>query len=284
MNIIVILDLFGTIVLYSGINIIGKVHLGGILSSLTTSSSLSNSFVSSFPRRSSLLPTIPLTPDNRFDDELHLLSPVQPLQSNVISKSGQCIGLKNPAGNRLSLSYPGGKYFRFSIPVICENLLITNCLLSIREVLPKSLGMTVIIKWYGTRNAPGTQDFSLHQEWEMFQNFMFDLINRNWNSMRENSLSPSEEPIKRRKNDNSNGSNSDWNFMLSKTNKSYIYNSRSQGSRKTSDNKESLLFPYAPLIMFSFHLVYEEMKLSGPMRSSLELLGHVSIIKYSAHS
>jgi hypothetical protein len=54
LNMIVAVDLTGGIVLYSGMNLVGKVHVAGIPSALTTSSYLSlnlgSQFDSSFPR------------------------------------------------------------------------------------------------------------------------------------------------------------------------------------------------------------------------------------------
>lgn len=75
MNMLAVLAPCGTLVLYSGVTMIGKVHVGGVLSSFAN---LSNSFSSSFPRRSSLLPSI--ISEALFDEELHTLSPVHPLQ------------------------------------------------------------------------------------------------------------------------------------------------------------------------------------------------------------
>lgn len=69
----------GNVMLYSGPYFTGKIHIGGILSGLTTPSNISSSF-SSFPRRSSLLPMSLHSSDSKFDDELHMLSPVLPLQ------------------------------------------------------------------------------------------------------------------------------------------------------------------------------------------------------------
>lgn len=75
MNMIAVLAPCGTLYLYSGAHVIGKVHVGGILSNLVN---LGSSFGASYPRRSSLLPTI--NSDCKFEDELHTLSPVHPLQ------------------------------------------------------------------------------------------------------------------------------------------------------------------------------------------------------------
>jgi anaphase-promoting complex subunit 1 len=37
-----------------------------------------------------------------------------------------------------------------------------------KQVLQRDLAMHVLIKWYGVRNAPGTQDISPAQEWQLF--------------------------------------------------------------------------------------------------------------------
>ena len=70
----------GNIMLYSGPYLTGKVHIGGVLSGLTTPTNITSS-MASFPRRSSLLPLSHAMETTKFDEELHLLSPVLPLQS-----------------------------------------------------------------------------------------------------------------------------------------------------------------------------------------------------------
>lgn len=77
LNSIAVIDLSGNIILYSGTSMMGKVHIGGVLAGLITSPyNQTNVFDTSFPRRSSLLPTshrdVPLLDDSA----LHQLSPV----------------------------------------------------------------------------------------------------------------------------------------------------------------------------------------------------------------
>lgn len=69
----------GNVMLYSGPTLVGKVHVGGILLSLSNTSNIRTS-LSSFPKRSSLLPMQAASTELRFDDELHMLSPVLPIQ------------------------------------------------------------------------------------------------------------------------------------------------------------------------------------------------------------
>jgi anaphase-promoting complex subunit 1 len=45
---------------------------------------------------------------------------------------------------------------------------VSECLSIMKQVLQRDLGMHILIKWYGMRNAPGTQDISPAQEWQLF--------------------------------------------------------------------------------------------------------------------
>lgn len=71
----------GTLVLYTGHTLVAKVHIGGVLSKIQPPAPINPTFASSFPRRSSLLPSVQT--EASFEDELHLLSPVHPLQSQL---------------------------------------------------------------------------------------------------------------------------------------------------------------------------------------------------------
>ena len=79
MKMLAVLAPCGTLFLYTGSSIIGKVHVGGVLSSFVNTTNLGSSFGSAYPRRSSLLPTI--NNEAKFEEDLHMLSPVHPLQS-----------------------------------------------------------------------------------------------------------------------------------------------------------------------------------------------------------
>jgi hypothetical protein len=45
---------------------------------------------------------------------------------------------------------------------------VSECLSTLKQVLQRDLAMHILIKWYGVRNAPGTQDISPAQEWQLF--------------------------------------------------------------------------------------------------------------------
>lgn len=100
MKMMVVLDVTGNIALYSGPTLASKVHIPNNLFVKNLSYKMAAPVISigsgtygsnpntntpnlTFPRRSSLLPTALQKPanDSPFDEELHLLSPVPPLQS-----------------------------------------------------------------------------------------------------------------------------------------------------------------------------------------------------------
>lgn len=131
----------GALILYTGPNMIGKVHIAGVLSNIPLHLNATSFGPSSFPRRSSLLPTVQT--EAKFEDELHLLSPVHPLQPQFSSRTNYCGGLRDAAANRLTLTYPDGKMYRISIPLISECPFVTKCLRAMKHVLKKELAIAV---------------------------------------------------------------------------------------------------------------------------------------------
>ena len=293
MNMIMVLAPCGTLMLYSGPSLVGKVHVAGILSSFVTSSAISNTFGSSFPRRSSLLPTVTNQSESNFDEELHMLSPVPPLQSSSPqpARLNNCQQIRDATGNRVTLVF-GDKSFRISLPLVTESLLVSKCLLTLREILPKDLAMATLIKWYGTRNTPGTQDYSREKEWEIFKNMIFQLCGRPYPPAESNlhkSLSKSsfDEPKKRRKSDHCMGSDSDWEYLIK-----FLNGEKDKVPKvQSSYSSEGLLFNHIPNILYSLHLVYEDLKLDPTMKEDLrslalmtyELSLDLKLDKYQAH-
>jgi anaphase-promoting complex subunit 1 len=53
---------------------------------------------------------------------------------------------------------------------------VSECLSTLKQVLQRDLAMHVLIKWYGVRNAPGTQDISPAQEWQLFIGVLLGMI------------------------------------------------------------------------------------------------------------
>lgn len=314
LHIIAIMDLSNGVVLYSGVTCIGKLHVTGILPNLTGCnyflSNINHKLGSPFPRRSSLISqNCTISHDIKFEEELHLLSPVggncaRPpiLLENPLVETNFLI-LKEAVGNKITLEYGSKNYFRITLPTSSTSPLVTKCLQTLRGVLQKDLAMQLLVKWYGARNAPGPQDFSPEQEWYLFLVVLFTLLGYEVEKLQliqtneKDQLGERNSPIvvsKKQKTNNS-GSNDDWKYMTNfiKNGSSQIFISNILGLQKTSNifqtsvsyitessntgkiNAQSILFPYFPLILFSLHLLYEELKLNIVMSESLPLLAQL---------
>ncbi|XP_065086104.1 anaphase-promoting complex subunit 1-like [Ochlerotatus camptorhynchus] len=280
LNMIAVLAPCGTLMLYSGPTQVGKVHVAGILTSFVTSSALSNSFGASqgFPRRSSLLPTVPPQTDTRFDDELHMLSPVQPLHSAATSsRLSNCSSIRDGSGNRLTLVFNSEKMFRISLPIMTESQLVSRCLLALRETLPKQLALDLMIRWYGTKNAPGSRDFDGNREWDAFGGMLFQQMGRPFpppdsRLNKSNSKSSFDEPKKRRKSENCLGTDSDWEYLIGHSGENNTPDKDTEAIAPIPYGSDKALFEHIPSILYALHLVYEDLKLEPLLRIELKLL------------
>lgn len=79
-----------------------------------------------------------------------------------------------------------------------------------------------------------------------------------------------DECNKRRKT-NTEGSNSDWNFMLNYQNRTI---NKYQSNRIDTS---APLYQYTPLVLYCFHLLYEDLNLNISMDYQSKLLGQVSV-------
>lgn len=170
--------------------------------------------------------------------------------------------------------------YRISIPVLSENPLVTKCINTLRQVLKKDSAVMLLSKWYGVRNAPGSQDLSSEKEWLLFRNCLLEFLGRPLEindgaptqSNSSSSISSSDEPKKRRKTDNCQGSDDDWLFILkhlSKVQKNAA-TSPDESSPPSSTNKNdpnAILFPYIPVVFYALHLLYEEIKVDVSLKS-----------------
>lgn len=81
------------------------------------------------------------------------------------------------------------------------------------------------------------------------------------------------EPKKRRKTENLEGNDKDWEYL------ELILNQQKSitnvDSSHLNNDSNALLFPYIPLIFFTLHLIYEEMKLDELLKSHLSSLAEV---------
>ncbi|KAK5650992.1 hypothetical protein RI129_002021 [Pyrocoelia pectoralis] len=302
LHMMAILEHNGSIVLYSGLTMVGKLHVGGVLAQHIPSPCALRTFAqfnSPFPKRSTLLPQYG-TPksDPHFDE--HLISPVLPTSTptqadlalildpyklNTDSEKIQLNGLRDPVADRITLQYTDGTYYRITLPSMASFTLVENCLNALRQVLSKDCSITLLTRWYATRNAPGPDDFNLEQEWEMFISLIYELLgydNEPYNEM------PCDSPLSvaKRQRQSSMGSDADWNFLLdSKLHKSNhkaissLLNideiprkSEASTNSEVKVNITSVLFVNIRIIHYSLHLLYEDFKLNITRTQELPFL------------
>lgn len=85
----------------------------------------------------------------------------------------------------------------------------------------------------------------------------------------------SQSPKKRRKSESNHGTDADWEYLLANDRLSH------KGKECTINepcaySPDTLLFNFIPLLMYSFHLLYEDLKLDITIQEELSLLADVS--------
>lgn len=84
------------------------------------------------------------------------------------------------------------------------------------------------------------------------------------------------EPKKRRKTENLEGNDKDWEYLAQMFDQQKTV-SNTDSSHSNNDSN-ALLFPYIPLIFFTLHLIYEEIKLDELLKCHLVSLAEVCIL------
>lgn len=342
MHMIAVLDPSGSLLLYTGTVLISKVHITPFLAPTSIPTPLvtpmtaapspsaspapshvktpmaaagpasgipsgSSSFVE--VRRSSLLPTKAPGDVAAFEEELHMLSPIQPQPVSYTQRQAHnvCKSLRDPAGNRLTLVYATGRMLRIALPFLNDTRLLTRCVATLRQVLSPTQFLDFVIRWYSDRNPPGSRNYSIEQEWLLFRSTLLALMgltaapdvdagenyarcatpplhtqfgggatateSSDGSSCSSNStLGGQDEPKKRRiYNDCDDFTDDDWEFLLLQT----TLVSCGADGHSYSVNIGALLFRMIPAIFFSLHLLYEDLKLDADFYGALPYLATV---------
>lgn len=327
MHMIAVLEPGGSLILYTGTVLISKVHITPLLTSMPAAAatatatappaptaaaapatplqasqlkpgtSSSSSFVE--VRRSSLLPTKAAADVSAFSDELelHMLSPIQPPTMSYSQRQAHnlCKSLRDPAGNRLTLVYATGRMLRIALPLLNDTRLITRCVAALRQVLNPTQFLHFIIRWYSARNPPGSRDYSIEQEWQLFRSTLLNLmgcmaaVNEQQFGSDESyarcatpplqthfmcSGAAQDEPKKRRKyNECEADTDEDWEFLLMHTTIAAL----GSGAVHTySVDVTAPLFRMVPAVFYGLHMLYEDLKLDSSFNSALTFLAAVS--------
>lgn len=152
---------------------------------------------------------------------------------------------------------------------------VTTCLNTLKNVLNKLIVMELMTKWYTVRNAPGTQNISGEEEWNLFLQMLFGLIGYNLKLLpftQESLNINNDTPAKSKKQRVLDiGSDEDWTFMLKSSFNRFrgnkiatslglhnkLKNYTQHSIIKSNIDTNAILFPYIYDILFSLHLVYE---------------------------
>lgn len=183
--------------------------------------------------------------------------------------------------------------------IMINSFAVTRCLQTLKSVLQRDLAMQLLVKWYGARNAPGPQNFSPKQEWHLFLVTLCSLLGYDVDKLplikeyEANFLAElnSSGVVSKKQKTNNSGSVEDWAYTsaykdtqsfatnvlgLTKLTKSKKENSSLDYTTNTgSIRNQETLFPYIPLVLFSLHLLYEELKLNCLMTESLPWLAQL---------
>lgn len=288
LNMILIIDLNNTLVLYCGLYKTSIVHLPSslsksfsnslLLSSPSNLSSRSTSYASpSMKRTSWTTSSRPASATGTFNpsflSESRILSPVineaDTENSSFVSSLhhysiiGKITSVRDAVKDRITVQSIDSTLYRFSLPPISSSSIVSLCLSALKNILPRDTSMQLLTKWYSVRNAPGTDEFTCDTEMNLFKSCLLSLIGYDIESLNLNlglnsSYSPNQSPdvVKKMKLDKEEGSDDDWNWLNS------TYNEEENFERqKIIPINPSTLFAYFPSVIYALHLVYEDLKL-----------------------
>lgn len=124
----------------------------------------------------------------------------------------------------------------------------------------------------------------MSREWDLFKNLLFDLTGRltktsHFSLHRPSNMfgangSSSAGPKKRRKSDNSSGTISDWEYLMMSEGL-VVHSNVLEGEDLDKDlhyKSDNMLYAHIPVIYFSMHLLYEELKLDSSYESDMKML------------
>ncbi|CAH0388207.1 unnamed protein product [Bemisia tabaci] len=332
LHLIVVLEPSGSIMLYSGTAPVGKLHIPVFFSApemppplfnpTATPADVSHNNIVPAPGSPSLSSRRSLLSSTRLGDGLfgetdvalspvltqhklpsqslstattleakHCPSPV--LRSNLIRAFGDSISSK------FIVEYESGTYAKISLPEVCSSPLVRESLNALKCCLPRDMALQLCVRCYAARNAPGTQDITAIQDWQIFINCLLELLGYDVEKIpiSEFFLSAGlESPVilPKKKRPSNSGNHEDWEYLLSSQHHHMMYpelynllNLNSDVEPRTASppshgppaaariNTAAPLFSSAYFVLFGLHLLYEELKLSTLMCDSLPMLAQL---------
>eukprot|EP00092_Neocalanus_flemingeri_P027542 GFUD01029881.1.p1 GENE.GFUD01029881.1~~GFUD01029881.1.p1 ORF type:complete len:1834 (+),score=561.65 GFUD01029881.1:757-5502(+) len=306
LNMVLVLDITGSLVLYSGTTRVSKVLLPSSpttllsqeISALVLDSGPATPFtdLDSAPstpfnnKRSSLLtsslpPSATLPNFGNHDSSLGFLSPVPTDHSSTITH------LCDPLSLSCTLKYSNSKFISLTLPAVAGPL-VNKALSAVKLLLPRELAVLLHSSWYTARHSPGPCP-APGKEWDMFcrtllalAGYQVELLDLSTTSQGDTSTS-SQPPIPAKKcRQSEGGCDGDWQQLLGSAHHREVgdnlsrllglehpvpdQNSSVDGGVVGGEvNSSAPLFPYIPAILWALHLTYEDCKLDTSFYSHL---------------
>lgn len=303
LNMMVVVEGSSSLSLYTGVMLVSRVNLCGLppfnstlfhdFSTLNISSRFySPSASRTTPlRRSSLLTSSrpPSAAEAKFDAVLSPVVGEQPTLDSSITEdtaglplSWAIVGLRDSAGARLTLEHASGALYRITLPELASSHPVRQCLAALRAVLPQDAALYLTNRWYATRNAPGSGDFSPEGEWTLFSLTLLAAAGYDTDKLAlsgpGDATGDTTGPLGASKKFRAaeNGSDSDWEYLLSSSLHAAVGDDLSQvlGLQKVgvvprpqatvqgNIDTSASLYPHLPVLLLALHLVYEDFKLN----------------------
>ncbi|KAG7158322.1 Anaphase-promoting complex subunit 1-like [Homarus americanus] len=298
LKMMIVVDGSSSLSLYTGSVHVSRINLCGLptfnsslfkdFSSLNISSRLQSPATTPL-RRSSLLTSS--RPTSAADAKFEIgLSPVVTERSHMdgsfsddpnLPVSSAIVSLRDPTDTRVTLEHANGNFYRITLPDVTSSPVVKQSLAALKHVLPRDAALQLVNKWYATRNAPGSGDFSPQGEWTMFSMMLLSMIGYDTDKLAltcpvEASDSCSTLVATKKFRAAESGSDNDWEYMLSSSFHMAAGNSLSEvlGLQKVgvmqkpkevnrgTVHTNAPLFSHFPSILFALHLVYEDFKLN----------------------
>merc|ERR1719431_1614452 len=297
LDMILVLDLTGNLVLYSGSTRVSKVLLPSspttLLSQEISALALDTAHtpfinLGSAPstpfnhKRSSLLtssrpPSATLPNFGNHDSSAGFLSPVPTDHSSHITH------LRDPLLHSCTISYSNSKYVSLTLPTVAGPL-VCSALAAVKLLLPRELAMLLHSSWYSARHAPGPCP-PPGKEWDMFcrtllglAGYQVDLLDLSTNSLGDTSNSSQSAIPAKKCRQSDGGCDGDWQQLLLSAHHREVGDKVSRlldlehpvpevatgadgGVVGGEVNSSAPLFPFIPAILWALHLMYEENKL-----------------------
>ncbi|XP_068728740.1 anaphase-promoting complex subunit 1-like [Montipora capricornis] len=275
LNIMLVLEPSGTMVIYSGFVKGCQVHLP-VFPVIGGAEDLSQ-----FSMHEKILQFSSINPEQR---DLSMDMEVADTEVKIpLSKSVQELkitSLRDAISSSCNLVLTDGSIYRITLPLISQNLAVTACLEALKCILPAPLVVNIYLLLYTF--AQGPQSKENEGEWMLFVHRILDLLGLHVEDTTE-SDSPCLPVLKKSKTQADDSGSKAWQMLM----KSAFHEemekqaiglepvkdckSSTEGTRSslTHLKKSALLHQHVPSILFAWHLIYEDMKLNVLGKDSL---------------